>query len=361
MTINADIPQPGQLPPRPLTESLSGRPAILLIESDPKVGERVRSALRKLGDVLWVGSAEEAMEVMSKRVWRLIVTEIFLPRLSGLEFLERTKDRYSQAGVIVISNDNSFQMVREAMRLGADDYFDKPINLEELTSKAGELLAKNENPFPKHERVLAIGAHPDDVEIGCGGALLRHHAYGDHIHVLTLSNGSRGGDVGTRIKESRAAAELLGAELHLADLDDTNLTDGPETIEAIKNVIRIVEPTVVYTHSEHDVHQDHRGVNRATITAAREVPRLFCYQAPSASGAFNPAKFISIDAYIEEKLKSIAVFESQASTRWYLDEDLLRSTARYWSRFSRPHRYAEPFEIIRSSDRVADVQRDGVS
>ena len=93
----------------------------------------------------------------------------------------------------------------------------------------------NERRRRQQKRVLAIGAHPDDVEIGCGGTLAKHHADYDVLHILTLSRGAAGGDVNIRAVEAQNAAALVGARLEMADLRDTYITDGAETISIIES------------------------------------------------------------------------------------------------------------------------------
>lgn len=73
-------------------------------------------------------------------------------------------------------------------------------------------------------RVLAVGAHPDDVEIGCGATLLRHRAAGHPVTILTLSRGAVGGERETRRREAIGAAVMLGAELLMGDLPDTRMS-----------------------------------------------------------------------------------------------------------------------------------------
>jgi two-component system, NtrC family, response regulator HydG len=198
------------------------------------------------------------------------------------------------------------------------------------------------------ERVLAIGAHPDDVEIGCAGALLDHRRRGDHVTVLTLSRGDVGGDVDARMREAGDAARLVGARLLLADLPDTRVDPGIETIRLVESVVAEVAPTVVYVHSSHDNHQDHRAVHTATMSATRGVPQVFAYQSPSATNDFSPNRFVPIDGVVVRKVQVLASFASQ-SQRSYLEPELVIAGARYWARHLAPlARYAEPFEVIRS-------------
>ena len=196
--------------------------------------------------------------------------------------------------------------------------------------------------------VLAVGAHPDDVEIGAGGTLLAHRERGDTVSVLTLSQGSRGGVQSARAAESRRAAQVLGATLFLEDMRDTRISEGDPTIAAISRIIEEVRPVIVYTHSMHDVHQDHRNTYRAAMVAVRGVAGVYCFQSPSATVDFRPTRFVTIDDHLQRKLAAIEAFSSQVEIRAYLEPDMIQSTARYWSRFS-ACRYAEAFEVVREA------------
>ena len=84
----------------------------------------------------------------------------------------------------------------------------------------------------------------------------------------------------------------MSARLVHADLEDTSVSEGGSTIATIKRVIEEIRPTTVYTHTLRDVHQDHRNAHNATLVAARGVPRVFCYQAPSSTVDFHPTRFV---------------------------------------------------------------------
>jgi hypothetical protein len=105
---------------------------------------------------------------------------------------------------------------------------------------------------------------------------------------------------------------------------------------------------VIYTHSLHDVHQDHRNTHRAAMVAVRDVGRVYCFQSPSATVDFRPTRFVTIDEQLERKLMAIQAFASQAQVRTYLKPDLIQSNARYWSRYG-DGLYAEAFEVIRDA------------
>ena len=135
------------------------------------------------------------------------------------------------------------------------------------------------------------------------------------------------------------------------DLPDGSVSEAGPTIDAITKVIERIKPTHVYTHSWNDNHQDHRAVHRASLVAARGVPEIACYQAPSTNISFSPARFVDVTSVIDRKLDALRAFDTQWSIRNYLDDETIKSTARNWSRFG-GGRYAEPLEIVRTGDPV---------
>ena len=328
------------------------RPSILLVEDDPLTAALLEGLLGSLGEVRCATSGEDAVALLDDRDWELLVADIELPGISGLQLIEAVKSKRPKLASLVLSGHASFEYAVAAMRVGADDYLTKPVDADPLVAKAKTLIALTIERREHGRRVvLAVGAHPDDVEIGVGGILLRHTDAGDRLTVLTLTGGEAGGTATERAAESARAAELMSARLVHADLSDTRVTDDGRTIDTIKAVIDEIEPDVVYTHTPRDVHQDHRNVHHATLVAARAVPGVYCYEAPSTTVEFRPTRFIEIDEFLERKLEMIRVYASQVRLRRYLEEDFLRATARYWSRYTRS-RYVEPLEIVRESEQA---------
>jgi LmbE family N-acetylglucosaminyl deacetylase len=136
----------------------------------------------------------------------------------------------------------------------------------------------------------------------------------------------------------------------MEDLEDTRIREGDPTVSIIERVIADVRPTILYTHSINDVHQDHRNTHSAAMVAARGVSYVLCFQSPSATISFRPSRYVSIEQTLDGKLEAIRAFASQTSTRDYLDETLLRATARYWARFG-GGTAVEPFEVVRDRRR----------
>ena len=249
----------------------------------------------------------------------------------------------------VITAHPSVDYAVRALRNEADEFLEKPVSPDQLVAVMAGLVAKGRAAREAaRQSVLAIGAHPDDVEIGAAGTLPMHRRMGHEVSILTLSRGARGGAEDTRASESQQAAKVIGATLYHEDLQDTQIAEGDPTIGVISRVVRAVRPTVIYTHSLHDVHQDHRNTHRAALVAVREVGRVYCFQSPSATVDFRPTRFVPIDEQLDRKLQAIDAFASQVEIRGYLEPDLIEATARYWSRYGEA-RYAEPFEVVREA------------
>jgi two-component system, NtrC family, response regulator HydG len=331
---------------------------ILLIDDDRALGGYLIRILTRGGfAVTHELDAVAALQRIETEPWDLLITDIELPGMTGLELLDRVRQRVPDLPVAVLTGHATVDYAVSALRSSAAEFLHKPISAEELVAKATELVeAGRAVRAAGRETVLAIGAHPDDVEIGAGGTLLAHAAAGDTVVILTLTRGARGGDQLQRARESQDAADIIGARLFLNDLEDTRIAEGDPTICVIDQVVAEIQPTVVYTHSIHDVHQDHRNTHRAAMVACRRVGRVYCFQSPSATVDYRPTHFVTIGDHIGRKLKAIDAFMSQAGLRDYLEPDLIASTARYWSRYGGGS-HAEPFEAIR--DRAGGPARSG--
>jgi len=160
--------------------------------------------------------------------------------------------------------------------------------------------------------VLAIGAHPDDVELGCAGVLALHKLNGDRVYLLVLTKGEASGDVEVRERECRRAAEMLGVDgLFFGELEDTEVHDGRETIDVIEKIIDQVKPDIIYAPTPKDTHQDHRNTGHATLSAGRRCKMIMLYEGASTQRSFIPQVFVDIEKTFELKKKVTRVFGSQ--------------------------------------------------
>jgi LmbE family N-acetylglucosaminyl deacetylase len=168
-------------------------------------------------------------------------------------------------------------------------------------------------------KILAVGAHPDDIELGCAGTLALHKRKGHQVYLLVLTRGEASGDPTIRENECKLAAATIGVDkLFFGNLRDTRITDGIETITTIEEVIATVAPNMVLSHTSKDTHQDHRNTSLASLSAARDVGNVLLYECPAAlrgmqGNAFTPQVFVDVAPVMDLKLKAVAAFDSQAS------------------------------------------------
>ncbi len=199
--------------------------------------------------------------------------------------------------------------------------------------------------------ILAIGAHPDDIELGCGGYLIKAKENGAKVYGLTLTKGERGGDNDNRReKEASSSAEFMDLDGNwIFDFPDTHLQDNINKLKnSIESVIKEVAPTTVLTHNPYDTHGDHRAVFSASREAARMIPAVLCYESVSTPDDFKPDYYVDITDYLKDMLKAVRFHKTQ-SQKTYMDPELLKGRA--------AHRgiqcgvpYASAFKVYRILD-----------
>ena len=215
--------------------------------------------------------------------------------------------------------------------------------------------------------VLAFGAHPDDVELGCGGLLLSLKDRGYRFAIIDLTAGEKAsrGDRETRAKEAKAAAELMGASgRECLQLPDTKVTATVGAVRLAVEAIRKWRPKLVVAHAVGDEHPDHAAgaeiVRRAFFLAALEkqeadgaphrARRLIRY---SRHPWFQPGFVVDVTGFVERKLAAIRCYKSQFTrlepgpktpiSAPDFEEDL-RASMRHYGRCAGA-RYAEPFAM----------------
>jgi len=214
--------------------------------------------------------------------------------------------------------------------------------------KGGKNLTLNKNGRVK---VLAVGAHPDDIELGAGGTIARHVREGDEVHFLILTYGDKSGDKETRRREALESAKVLNVPfVTFAGIPDTMVTEGIETILKIEEVVKKIEPDRVYTHCIKDTHQDHRNAAYATFSATREVPEVLSFESPDIFPNFNPQYYVRTTDTIAQKIEALQKFHSQRNKK-YLEAEAIKGLAQFRGyqvgRYRSKVEYAEAFEVIR--------------
>ena len=178
---------------------------------------------------------------------------------------------------------------------------------------------------------MALGAHPDDLELGCGATLAKLAAGGANITAIVASKGKNGAEErADRVAETRSALELLGVQSIVQyDLPDTRLHEHlNDLIAIIEKHVAELSPQRVYTMFAEDRHQDHRAICQASMVACRLVPQIVAYETPSSYPNFAPTLFERVDDFIERKVESLKMHRSQGD-RLYMREEKIRSAAHF--------------------------------
>jgi len=180
-------------------------------------------------------------------------------------------------------------------------------------------------------RILAVGAHPDDIELGCGATLAKMVDEGAQVRALVLSNGMRGlnhyASTDRHMETSAALGDLGVDDIHVHFFEDAAMPGAlPDIAAVIEDHIAQFEPDRVYTMYAQDRHQDHRAVYDATLIAGRSVRQILSYETPSSWPGFEPIFFEEIGGWIDRKVKALGRHVSQ-SHRSYMQEDEVRARA----------------------------------
>lgn len=204
-------------------------------------------------------------------------------------------------------------------------------------------------------RVLAVGAHPDDIEISCAGTLARYAKKGIHVTILTVMNGDKGSYdrpaeelAREREQECLAAAAVIGAEWKGLEYVDGTLVWGPELHERMIRAIQSADPDLIITHTPNDYTSDHTETAKAVMNASfytvcpqfraddgkpcDTVAPVFFMDTICGVG-FEPREYVDITETLEAKLEMYAKHKSQheyLSAREGTDfSEVIKTSARY--------------------------------
>ena len=195
-------------------------------------------------------------------------------------------------------------------------------------------------------KVLAVGAHPDDIELGAGGTISKHVISGDEVHFLVLTYGEKSGDKAERKREAEKSAKILKAKsLNFGEMEDTRISDGIETVMKIEEFVNQIQPHRVYTQCVQDRHQDHRNTAYATFSAARKVAEVFSYESPDSYPNFVPQYYIQVSDTIFTKIRALRQFSSQKTKRFF-EAEAIKGLSRFRG-YQVGIPYAEAFEVVR--------------
>lgn len=196
--------------------------------------------------------------------------------------------------------------------------------------------------------IVVFGAHPDDMEIGMGGTIAKYAQAGHNVYMVLAGIP---GNKEQRLSEAEDASRILGADLLFLDIDPDDLIFSRKIVREFDAVIREYSPDAVYTHWNHDSHQDHVIVTEAVIAATRKNRcSLYMYEQTIPGGivpyGFRMQSLVDISDVIDIKLDSILAHDSQVDSNgdWWLYG--IKGRAAYRG-YQIGVKFAEAFEVIK--------------
>ncbi len=196
--------------------------------------------------------------------------------------------------------------------------------------------------------VCFIGAHPDDIELGCG-ALIADIADQTNVICVTLSDNQKNPALKSLVKEYQASMEILGVKPENAILRDFTTRRFPaarqEILEVMIELKQRYHPEVVFVHTAQDIHQDHKTVTEEALRAFRGTT-LLGFDVLRSSYGFFPDFLVEVSEQgVNTKIKALQAYKTYAD-KYYFDENIIHATAiRHGALAERP--YAEGFDILR--------------
>jgi len=178
------------------------------------------------------------------------------------------------------------------------------------------------------KKVLFLGAHPDDIELGCG-ALLAHIAGKAELLCVTLSDNQNNPKLKSLVEEHYASMAILGVpreRVLVKSFETRNFPrDRQEILEYLYELSREHRPDLVFVHSSADIHQDHRVVTEEALRAFRGVSVLG-FDVFRSSYGFFPHFLVEVEEQdVERKLNALAAYETYAD-KYYFDPEVMRAT-----------------------------------
>lgn len=175
-------------------------------------------------------------------------------------------------------------------------------------------------------KLLALGAHPDDLEIYCFGALLAWQAMGVEITLAVATDGAAGGISPDgalseiRQAESTQALSPISTSPHFMGFSDGELLPDRDLIEALRRLIALETPDLIVTHAPNDYHADHRALSVSVSHAAGFSTAVLYMDTPSGTG-FQPTHYIETTEFAAAKATAIRCHVSQNPERYIAATD----------------------------------------
>jgi len=202
-------------------------------------------------------------------------------------------------------------------------------------------------------RIIAIGAHLDDIEIASAGLIADAVTEGNTVKMLVMSKCNWQGEKNVRVRESKNAANILGVDdLEILDFSDGEIPYNSNSVNAIEKRVNEFKPDIILTHWPYDTHQDHQRVSHASISACRYYNKILLYEPMMPSGrsykGFRNQFYYPVSREgVKKKKEALMAYKSQykkyGKKVW---TDAVQSRGRYRG-YEISNDYAECFEVMR--------------
>jgi len=198
------------------------------------------------------------------------------------------------------------------------------------------------------ETICCIGAHPDDIELGCG-ALIADIADQTRVICVTFSDNQKNPKLKNLVKEHRNSMDILGVKPENAILHDFTTrrfqSFRQEILEVMIELKMQYHPEVVLVHTAKDIHQDHKTITEEALRAFRGTT-LLGFDVLRSSYGFFPDFLVEVsEESVKTKIRALKAYQTYAD-KYYFDENIIHATAiRHGALAERP--FAEGFDILR--------------
>lgn len=333
--------------------------SVLLIDDNPEDVAFLTALIERAGlEVTSAAEGDVGAALIVSQKWALAIVDLLLPGKDGVEIIQAGRKEHPDLPIIIVSGSSNASLLDAAFRAGADCHLAKPVEPQELLNQitalledaepgaAGEQQPRASEPAPavteRPPAVVAVGASPGDVEMGCGGVLCRHMGEGHRIFIVNLAGG---GDSQSPIAASaNLAADLLEAQMENIGIETPHIVDVDAATSTLGKVFEAAGPAILYLPSASSGRAASAEGHRLALAAAEGIPNVLAYQDPWATVHFQPQLFMDLAPHIKRKLQLVGLYDKLGLNN--VGTDLMKATATFWGRFSDPA-LAEPLEVIR--------------
>ncbi len=316
--------------------------AVLVVEDNPSDAHLMKTVIEAAGayEVTAATDGDVGEALIVSRKWAFAIVDLVLPGKDGVEVIQAGRKKHPDLPIMFVSASSNPAFIAGAFRAGANHRLEKPIDPQEVLTQV--LGYSSTVDLDRAPTVVAVGARPGDLEMGCGGILSKHRSEGHRIAVVNLAGG---GDPHSGLAGSaRSAADLLDASiLNMGDESD-RIRDLAGATAALKEVLETSRPGMLYSPTASSDRPSSVQIYELALSLGRAVPNILAYQDPGATEDFRPRLFVDLAPQITKKIELVALYDKLGFRN--VSTELAKATALYWGRYARSTE-VEPLEIIR--------------